>query len=394
VHIVFSHQGSEVVLTISDDGAGIDIDALRKKAIQKGRMLEDADLTDSEIIEFILETGFSTATEVTQISGRGVGMDVVNTEVKQLGGTLHIDSEAGKGTTFTLRLPLTVLVNQALMIQVADATYAIQLPNIEHVVRVANTELEPMVSGEQTHFEYAGTQYQYLNLGTILHGTPASVPQDRQRATLMLVRSADHRIALHVDHLLGRQEIVIKSVGPQLSTVSVLSGATILPSGEVALILDIGNLVRSALAQMHGKAQPLLPSIAEAAAAEDKVPTVMIVDDSITVRKVTERLLKRYEYNIITAKDGVDALTVMIEQIPDIMLLDVEMPRMDGYELATTMRNDTRLNEVPIIMITSRTGDKHRQRALDIGVNMYMGKPYQEQELIENIRALTGVEQD
>jgi chemosensory pili system protein ChpA (sensor histidine kinase/response regulator) len=209
----------------------------------------------------------------------------------------------------------------------------------------------------------------------------------------MLIRSADHRIALHVDNLLGRQEIVIKSVGPQLSTVGVLSGATILPDGQVALILDIGNLVRSALAQQHGKAAPLMPTIEEAAAAEETMPTVMIVDDSITVRKVTERLLKRYDYNIITAKDGVDALTVMIEQIPDVMLLDVEMPRMDGYELATTMRNDGRLKDVPIIMITSRTGDKHRQRALDIGVNQYMGKPYQEQDLIENIRTLTGTKQ-
>lgn len=394
VHIVFAHQGSEVVLTISDDGAGINIDALRNKAIEKGRMLADADLSDREIIEFILETGFSTAAEVTQISGRGVGMDVVNTEVKQLGGTLHIESEAGKGTRFILRLPLTVLVNQALMIQVADATYAIQLPNIEHVVRVGTTELEPMVSGENLFYEYAGNQYQYLNLGTVLHGAAPVLPQQRQRVPLMLIRSADHRIALHVDNLLGRQEIVIKSVGPQLSTVNVLSGATILPDGQVALILDVGNLVRSALAQRHGTASPLLPTIDESAAAESKMPTVMIVDDSITVRKVTERLLKRYEYNIITAKDGVDALTVMIEQIPDIMLLDVEMPRMDGYELATTMRNDTRLNNVPIIMITSRTGDKHRQRALDIGVNMYMGKPYQEHELIENIRALTGVKQD
>ncbi|MDT8383593.1 MAG: Hpt domain-containing protein [Gammaproteobacteria bacterium] len=393
VHIVFAHQGSEVVLTISDDGAGINIDALRNKAIEKGRMLADADLSDREIIEFILETGFSTAAEVTQISGRGVGMDVVNTEVKQLGGTLHIESEAGKGTRFILRLPLTVLVNQALMIQVADATYAIQLPNIEHVVRVGTAELEPMVSGENPFYEYAGNQYQYLNLGTVLHGAAPILPQQRQRVPLMLIRSADHRVALHVDNLLGRQEIVIKSVGPQLSTVNVLSGATILPDGQVALILDVGNLVRSALAQRHGKASPLLPTIDESAAAENKMPTVMIVDDSITVRKVTERLLKRYEYNIITAKDGVDALTVMIEQIPDIMLLDVEMPRMDGYELATTMRNDTRLNNVPIIMITSRTGDKHRQRALDIGVNMYMGKPYQEHELIENIRALTGVKQ-
>lgn len=393
VHIVFAHQGSEVVLTITDDGAGINLDALRKKAIEKGRMLEDADLSDSEIMEFILESGFSTASEVTQISGRGVGMDVVNTEVKQLGGTLHIDSEAGKGTTFTLRLPLTVLVNQALMVQVGDATYAIQLPNIEHVVRAGIDELAPMIANEQTHFEYAGQKYQYMNLGAVLQGTPPQLPAERQRVPLMLIRSADHRIALHVDNLLGRQEIVIKSVGPQLSTVGVLSGATILPDGKVALILDVGNLVRSALAQQHGQAAPLMPSIEETAAAEDEVPTVMIVDDSITVRKVTERLLKRYDYNIITAKDGVDALTVMIEQIPDIMLLDVEMPRMDGYELATTMRNDERLKNVPIIMITSRTGDKHRQRAIDIGVNEYMGKPYQEQDLIENIRTLTGTKQ-
>jgi len=260
------------------------------------------------------------------------------------------------------------------------------------VVRAGGDELAPLISNEKTHFEYAGQRYQYLNLGMVLQGATPQLPAKRQRVPLMLIRVAEHRIALHVDNLLGRQEIVIKSVGPQLSTVGVLSGATILPNGQVALILDIGNLVRSALAQQHGQVIPLMPDIGEAAETEKQMPTVMIVDDSITVRKVTERLLKRYNYKIITAKDGVDALTVMIEQTPDIMLLDVEMPRMDGYELATTMRNDTRLKTVPIIMITSRTGDKHRQRALDIGVNQYMGKPYQEQELIENIRALIDIE--
>ena len=391
VNITFHHEGSEVVLTIKDDGRGIDIDALRKKAVEKGRMLEDADLSDTEIMEFILESGFSTADKVTQISGRGVGMDVVNTEIKQLGGSLHIDSKEGKGSTFKLHLPLTVLVNQALMVQSGEATYAIQLPNIEHVVRLGLDELTPLVGNDQAIFEYAGNQYQYINLGAVLHGADPILPDERQRVPLMLMRSAEHRVALHVDNLLGRQEIVIKSVGPQLSSVGVLSGATILPSGEVALILDVGNLVRSALAQKHGKAEPLLPT-AEAAREEDKTITVMIVDDSITVRKVTERLLNRYEYNIITAKDGVDALTVLLEQIPDVMLLDVEMPRMDGFELATTMRNDDRLKDIPIIMITSRTGDKHRQRAMDIGVNMYMGKPYQEQDLIENICTLTGTE--
>ena len=389
VNITFHHEGSEVVLTITDDGMGIDIAALRKKAVERGRMLEDADLSDSEIVEFILESGFSTAEKVTQISGRGVGMDVVNTEIKQLGGTLHIDSKAGEGSTFKIHLPLTVLVNQALMVQSAESTYAIQLPNIEHVVRLGAEELKPLIENDQAMYEYAGNQYRYINLGAVLHGAEPVLPEERQRVPLMLMRSADHRVALHVDNLLGRQEIVIKSVGPQLSSVGVLSGATILPNGDVALILDVGNLVRSALAQQHGQAEPLLPT-AEAVQEEDRTLTVMIVDDSITVRKVTERLLNRYEYNIITAKDGVDALTVLLEQIPDVMLLDVEMPRMDGFELATTMRNDERLKEIPIIMITSRTGDKHRQRALDIGVNMYMGKPYQEQDLIENICTLTG----
>ena len=386
IEIAFSHQGSEVVLVIRDDGKGIDIEALRKKAVEKGLMLADADLSDREVMEFIFASGFSTAKKVTQISGRGVGMDVVNTEIKQLGGYLHVDSVAGKGTTLTLRLPLTVLVNQALMVQVGDATYAIQLPNVEHVIRINGADLRRLAGGEQQKYDYAGNQYQYLNLSNMLTGAPMPLPEDKVRVPLLLVRSGDHRIALQVDTLLGRQEIVIKSVGPQLSTVSVLSGATILPNGEVALILDVGSLVRTALAQQHGKAEPLMA----APVAEARRTTVMIVDDSITVRKVTERLLRRYDYDIITAKDGVDALTVMLEQIPDIMLLDIEMPRMDGYELATTMRNDERMKRVPIIMITSRTGDKHRQRALDIGVNMYMGKPYHEQELIENIQSLVG----
>ncbi|NOX75349.1 MAG: response regulator, partial [Gammaproteobacteria bacterium] len=388
VHLHFAQQGSEVVLTISDDGAGINIDMVREKAIEKGRMLADADLSDQEIVEFILESGFTTATEVTQISGRGVGLDVANTEIKQLGGTLHIHSKAGKGTKFTLRLPLTVLVNQALLVQVADSTYAIQLPNVEHVVRLGYDELLPLSTGEISMLEYADNQYRYLNLGTVLHGQPPQMPTDRGRVPLMLIRSGDHRIALHVDTLLGRQEIVIKSVGPQLSSVGILSGATILPDGEVALILDVPNLVRSALAQLLDDAAPLLPTVEETARVE-KIPTIMVVDDSITVRKVTERLLKRYDYNVITAKDGVDALTIMLEQVPDTMLLDVEMPRMDGYELATTMRNDERLKSIPIIMITSRTGEKHRKRALDIGVNKYMGKPYQEQELIANIQLFT-----
>ncbi|MCG6968254.1 MAG: Hpt domain-containing protein [Gammaproteobacteria bacterium] len=389
IEVRFSHEGSEVVLRITDDGAGINIPALRQKAIERGLITQDTKISDNELTEFILQSGFSTATAVTQISGRGVGMDVVNTEIKQLNGSLHIETHQGQGSTFVIRLPLTVVVNQALMVNVQEAIYAIQMSNVEHVVRVRGDILNQLVAGELEQYDYAGYQYDTLNLGYILHGVKSPPLDPKATFPLLLGRSGEHRVALQVDELVGRQEIVIKSLGPQLSTLNNVSGATILPDGQVALILDLSTLIRSnmalqqlALSEEPG-AQP--PEVQHEVA---KAPLVMIVDDSITVRKVTQRLLERHKFDTLTAKDGVDALTILLEQIPDIMLLDIEMPRMDGFELATAIRNDERLKHIPIIMITSRTGEKHRDRAMNIGVNMYLGKPFQEQELLDNIQSL------
>ena len=286
------------------------------------------------------------------------------------------------------RLPLTVLTNQALLLSIDEKTYAIPLSNIEHITRVSGDELGQMISGALASYNYAGHEYEHLGIGRVLHGTVSPAVSGKEKQPLLLCRSGDHRVAMHVDQLVGRQEIVVKSVGPQLSTVNNISGATILPNGEVALILDLNTLIRSNLAikQLGDEELPQQPQFAK---VEEAAPiTVMIVDDSITVRKVTERLLKRHNFATITAKDGVDALTQLLETIPDIMLLDVEMPRMDGYELATAIRNDERLKHLPIIMITSRTGEKHRDRAVNVGVNMLMGKPYQEHDLLENIDAL------
>ena len=385
IDIIVAREGSEIVIRIRDDGAGIDLDALRNKAIERGLIAESTRLSKQELLEFILESGFSTAKSVTQISGRGVGMDVVNNEIKQLNGSLHIDSTQGVGTELTIRLPLTVLVNQALLLTLNENRYAIPLSNIEHIVRVSNDDLNKLFSRTESSFAYASHDYDFLDLSLVLHGVPQSMTSENSRHPLLLARSGEQRVAIFVEQLIGRQEIVIKSVGPQLSGLAHISGATILPNGEVALILDLSSLIRTS----HTIA---IDSNAIMAAQREidmqYTPTIMIVDDSITVRKVTERLLKRYDYDTITAKDGVDALTVMLETVPDIMLLDVEMPRMDGFELATAMRNDERLRNVPIIMITSRTGDKHRDRALSIGVNMYMGKPYQEHELMTNIETL------
>ncbi len=230
--------------------------------------------------------------------------------------------------------------------------------------------------------EYAGNSYQVRYLGGILGISAMSFPEGRKWFPLLLVRSGDHRVALQVDNLVGNRQIVVKSVGPQLSAIRWITGGTILADGRVALILDVNALVRKEVERSWVRFK-----VEEQKAVEREV-TVMVVDDSITVRKVTGRLLTRNDMNVITAKDGMDAVTMLQERIPDVMLLDIEMPRMDGFELARHMRNTPELSKIPIIMITSRTGEKHRQRAMELGIKRYLGKPYQESELLENIHSV------
>ncbi|MCK4743523.1 MAG: Hpt domain-containing protein [Sulfuriflexus sp.] len=384
--IDLKREGSEIVIRISDDGKGINLEAIREKARERGLMKDDSDLTDKEVLRFILESGFSTAEKVTQLSGRGVGMDVVNSEVKQLGGSLQIDTVEGKGTKFTVRLPLTLSVNKALLVHVGEDTYAIPLSSIDGVVRATHEELEDFYNSAEPRYQYGGNTYRFMHLGSQLALNQPILPGVGGKLPVLLARAGDHRIALQVEALMGSREIVVKSVGPQISTVRAISGATILSDGNVALILDVGALVYMDIAK------PVIQTGDEKAAVEqaevkNKI-TVMVVDDSITVRKVTTRLLERNNINVMTAKDGVDAVAVLQEQIPDLFLLDIEMPRMDGYELATHIRNDDVMKKIPIIMITSRTGDKHRQRAMDIGVDRYMGKPFQEADLLQNINEI------
>lgn len=388
ITIALSREGSEVVIRVRDDGAGINVEAVRKKAIERGLMKPDAKLGDKEAVRFILESGFSTAEALSQIAGRGVGMDVVNSEIKQLGGVMDIDTVPGQGTTFTVRIPLTLSVSRALLVQVGEQIYAIPLLSISGIERIESGELERLLSSDNPTFTWVGEEYDLMHLTNVLGAGQGIISSELANQPLLLARSGDNRIAFAVDSLIGSREIVVKSLGPQLSTLQDLAGATILADGSVALIIDMPALIRRGVAQKsRGDLEGLV-----AAAEVELEPLVMVVDDSITVRKVTERLLKRHNMRCITAKDGVDALAVLEENIPDVMLLDIEMPRMDGFELATHIRNSDRLNGIPIIMITSRTGDKHRQRALDIGVNIYMGKPYTEVDLLENIGKLIGKE--
>ncbi|HEX5513254.1 MAG TPA: response regulator, partial [Gammaproteobacteria bacterium] len=394
ITVALSREGADVVIRVSDDGGGIPLEAVRRKAIAQGLMPADAPLSDREVMQFILEAGFSTSEKVTQIAGRGVGMDVVTSEIKQLGGALEIESSVATGTTFTIRLPFTLAINQALLCQVGEDVYAIPLTSIEGVVRMTHEELERCFANPQaSYYDYAGQRYEVRGLSSLLGIGEPQLPGRGGRAPIILVQTGDHRLAIQVDTLLGNREIVVKSVGPQISMVPGIYGATILADGRVVLILDVSSLVR-----LHITA-PIEQEPASVVAPLDadgrQKITVMVVDDSITMRKVATRLLERGGMAVVTAKDGVDAVARLQETIPDAMLLDIEMPRMDGYELATHMRNDERLRHVPIIMITSRTSEKHRERAFEIGVNRYLGKPYQEAELLANLQEVleeTGVE--
>jgi chemosensory pili system protein ChpA (sensor histidine kinase/response regulator) len=347
-------------------------------------------LSDQDVMQFILHAGFSTADKVTQISGRGVGMDVVHSEIKQLGGAMFIDSRWGEGTEFIVRLPFTVSVNRALMVQIGDDQYAVPLNSIEGIVRISPFELEHYYQDEHARFDYANENYLVRYLGSLLDST-AQPKLDGQSLPLpvILVRSAEHTVALQVDRLLGSREVVVKTLGVQFSAVQGLSGATVTGDGSVVVILDLHALIREQLALGMARAtllQPMASSRIPVEDADEKL--VMVVDDSITVRKVTTRFLEREGFRVLTAKDGAEALQLLQDHLPDVMLLDIEMPRMDGFEVAKNVRGSSRLKNIPIIMITSRTGEKHRERALSLGVNKYMGKPYQEDLLLSNIYEL------
>jgi len=385
ITIGITRDGSDVVIKVSDDGAGINLEKVRSRALQLGLMKQNHSVTDSDLVQFILEAGFSTAEHVTQISGRGVGMDIVDVEIKQLGGTLQIET-GPQGTSFVARLPFTLSINQAILVRSGDESYAIPLINIEGITRIETPKLVEYYQRDEPEIEYGGQGFALHYLPKLVEtGDHFSAANEEIKQPVILSRSGDVRVALHVDEILGNREIVVKALGKQLSQVKGLSGASILADGSVVLILDINGVVR------HGTSSGvkiLYKDEASAAADNDSLKQiVMVVDDSITMRRVASKLLERHNYRVVTAKDGVDALSQLEDVRPDVMLLDIEMPRMDGFELATHMLNEKLYSKIPIIMITSRTGEKHRDRALEIGVTNYMGKPYQEEELIDNIQS-------
>jgi chemosensory pili system protein ChpA (sensor histidine kinase/response regulator) len=385
ITISLERQGSEFLITIADDGQGIDVEKVKQKALSLGLISAEKIPADDVLISLILTSGFSTADNVSQVAGRGVGMDVVSNEIRSLKGRLSIQSTAGKGTTFKIRLPLTLSVIQALLVSASNQQYALPISNLHSGERISVAQIKSLMSNETPTYQFNGEQYDFIPLCHLL-GTPLSLPENsKQQLPLLLLNTGTIRVALLVEQVNNAREIVIKSIGKQLNTISALNGATILGDGQVVFIIDIPLLVEEYLAANDH--YELLPSVG----IQNSQPVAMVVDDSITIRKASGNFLKRQGFEVMTAKDGIDALSQLTEQKPDIILLDIEMPRMDGFEFAAAIRSDENVKHIPIIMITSRTGDKHRQRAADIGVDVYLGKPYQDNELIAAMKSQLGV---
>jgi len=381
ISITVAAEATEFVVRIEDDGAGLDLKAIHKRAIKLGLIEKAAKPQPQQLVQLILHSGFSTSETVTALAGRGVGMDVVNSEIKQIGGSVEIDTEQGKGCQFTIRIPFTLAVMQAIGVMAGEHRYLIPVSSVAGVARMLPADYQALLKQDKPVYTFAGEQFSVLELEPLL-GEP-STPLGDDTISILMIKSGEQRAAFRVPELLGHREIVIKPVGPQISSVAGILGGTITGDGQVVIIIDAGPLIRRALLDGARPAPPM-----ESIVCGPKKTLAMVVDDSITMRKVTSRVLEGHDFEVITAKDGVDATEQMQERIPDLLLLDVEMPRMDGYELAEHVRSDPRLRHIPIIMITSRAGKKHRERGERAGANVYLSKPYKESELLMEVSRL------
>jgi chemosensory pili system protein ChpA (sensor histidine kinase/response regulator) len=397
IAVSLSHEGNEVGVEFRDDGAGLDLARIREKGVAMGLIDPSLPHDDAELANLIFTAGFSTAETVTELAGRGIGMDVVRAEVVAMGGRIETATAAGQGTSFKLILPLTTAVTQVVMLRCGDSRIAVPSTLIEIVRRATPKEIEAAYATGS--YEFGDRVLPFFWLGALLQmGARPAETQLRTRA-VVVVRSAQQRVAIHVDEVLGNQEVVVKNLGPQLSRLPGLAGMTLLASGAVALIYNpvalatlYGEEARAAtLAAMRpGDAQtPLAPSLATPDAPV--APLVLVVDDSLTVRRVTQRLLLREGYRVTLAKDGLDALERLAGELPQVVLCDIEMPRMDGFDLVRNLRADARWRGLPVIMITSRIAQKHRDHAVELGVDHYLGKPYSEEDLLALIARYTRV---
>ena len=382
ITIDLQQEGNEVIITLSDDGSGLDIARIHKKALQLDLIPKNAALDDEQIRALIFMHGLSTSEAVTGIAGRGIGMDIVKNEIATLGGHITVNSEISQGTTFSIHLPLTLAVAQTLLVSAETQTYAIPTVIVEQVKEFDSDALQ---AAYQSHtVDFNEKTYPFFHLAH-LFGKQEHVPEIKRYNRIILLHSGTLRLALHVDELIGNSEIVVKNIGPQLARAPGVEGATIMGDGEIILIVNPIKLMQRDEVQKIRTTPAPQPKPSAIPQKSMATATIMVVDDSLTVRKVTGRLLEREGCEVLIAKDGLGAIQLLRDVIPDVMLVDLEMPNMNGFELIRHIRNNPDTVNIPIIIISSRIADKHREMASALGVDLFLGKPYKEEALLAHI---------
>jgi chemosensory pili system protein ChpA (sensor histidine kinase/response regulator) len=396
ITVSVAHEGNEVAVEFRDDGGGLNLARIRERGIALGLIDARAPVSDAELAQLIFAPGFSTAEAITELAGRGIGMDVVRSEVNALGGRIETASAPGQGTSFRLLLPLTTAVTQVVMLRAGEVTVAVPATLIEIVRRATPAEVAAAYGSGR--YMLADTALPFFWLGALLQAGGRTNEVALRSSQVVVVKSAQQRIALHVDEVRGNQEVVVKNLGAQLARVPGLAGITLLASGAPALIYNPVALATlygdEARAAMRASAAPPRQPGGDEVSLPRQAPLVLVVDDSLTVRRITQRLLVREGYRVVLAKDGLDAIEKLAEEVPAVVLSDIEMPRMDGFDLVRNMRADARLRELPVIMITSRIAQKHRDHAVELGVDHYLGKPYSEEDLMSLVARYTAVHGD
>ncbi|HUQ89382.1 MAG TPA: chemotaxis protein CheW [Vicinamibacterales bacterium] len=376
------HEGTDVLIEVEDDGAGLSVDRIRRTAIARG-YISQADavsMADSAIFNYIFEPGFSTAERVTEVSGRGVGMDVVKAKVARVGGRVCITSRPGAGTTISVRVPMTLAITRVLLIRSGGETFGLPLAAVVQIARPHPTAIS--LVGAERVFTMDGQTYPLRDLAETL-GLPRTSDEPTSQPVL-IANLGSRRIALAVDEILNSRDVVVKTLGTHLRRVAGVWGATLMGDGTVVLILNPVDLAGASEAPIV--VRPAAPRLS----AGPEPYTVMVVDDSLSMRHVLSVAVKKAGWTPVPARDGLEALDLIQRagRLPDLVLLDIEMPRMDGFEFLGTIRSQKGRTDLPIVMLTSRSGEKHRDKATALGATDYMVKPFQEDVLIRNIDRL------
>ena len=399
------HRGNHIFIEVEDDGRGIDYDGVRQRVVEMGAMspVAAAELSERELREFLFRPGFTTASSMSELAGRGVGLDVVRANVHALNGEIEVRSEPGHGACFTVKVPLTLIISQALFVRCGKSTFALPLAVVEEIRRVKPSEIEDVGGKLLTRVRDVVTEVVRLDVQLGL----AQLEPINGYFHMVIVKVAGRQVGVVVVEVLGKDEIVIKNLGDYLRGVKLFPGTTIAPDGSLILLIDLNRLAsaetaeRNALLSSSPAARVFAPG-AEAVAAGN-IPSeavdavvdervVVVADDSISVRKFVGRMLEKAGYRVKLASDGLEASEIVAQIGCHLVVTDLEMPRMNGYELMSHLRQDPVLRKIPVLVVTSRAGAKHRDRAMKEGASAFLTKPVQEDQLIATVESLIGSE--